>query len=77
MGSLNVTLAAGKIILCFSKSNTQKIGNAAVSVQQAGGVGLIFAHPRENGLEACILIPCIKVDYEVGTQILSYIRKAR
>ncbi|KAI9174181.1 hypothetical protein LWI28_013257 [Acer negundo] len=76
LGSLNATLAAGKIILCFSKSATHKIGTAEVSVQQAGGVGLIFAQYRANGLEPCFLIPCIKVDYEVGTQILSYIRKA-
>ncbi|KAL5833213.1 hypothetical protein ACOSQ3_016887 [Xanthoceras sorbifolium] len=78
LGSLNATLAAGKIILCFSKSDTQKIGTAtaAVSVQQAGGVGLIFARSHDNGLDVCVLIPCIQVDYEVGTQILSYIRKA-
>ncbi|KAK1565788.1 hypothetical protein Q3G72_035129 [Acer saccharum] len=76
LGSLNATLAAGKIILCFSKSATHKIGTAEVSVQRAGGVGLIFAQYRANGLEPCFLIPCIKVDYEVGTQILSYIRKA-
>ncbi|RVW91681.1 Subtilisin-like protease SBT3.3 [Vitis vinifera] len=45
-GSLNATLAAGKIILCFSKSDKQDIISASVN-------------------------------YEVGTQILTYIRKAR
>lgn len=76
-GSLNATLAAGKIILCFLKSSTHKIGNAAISVKQAGGVALIYAQPHENGVDACNIIPCIKVDYEIGTEILSYIRKSR
>ncbi|XP_022737303.1 subtilisin-like protease SBT3.6 [Durio zibethinus] len=76
-GSLNATLAAGKIILCFSQSSTQNIFTAAISVLEAGGIGLIFAQYRSDGLDSCRYIPCIKVDYEVGTQILSYIRKAR
>ncbi|KAK9008940.1 hypothetical protein V6N11_080416 [Hibiscus sabdariffa] len=76
-GSLNATLAAGKIILCFSQSRTQSIFSAAISVAEAGGVGLIFAQYRDDGLDSCNFIPCIKVDYEVGTQILSYIRRSR
>ncbi|KAK6250886.1 hypothetical protein SCA6_004891 [Theobroma cacao] len=76
-GSLNATLAAGKIILCFAQSSIQDISSAAISVLEAGGVGLIFAQYRSDGLGSCHHIPCIKVDYEVGTQILSYIRKAR
>lgn len=76
-GSLNATLAAGKIILCFSRPDTQDIQSAAISVTQAGGVGLIYAQFHTDGLDSCNLIPCIKVNYEVGTQILSYIRRAR
>lgn len=76
-GSLNATLAAGKIILCFSQSRKHTIFSAALSVVKAGGVGLIFAQYMSDGLGSCRIIPCIKVDYEVGTQILSYIRKAR
>lgn len=76
-GSLNATLAAGKIILCFSRSGTQDIQSAAISVMQAGGVGLIYAQFHADGLDSCNLIPCIKVNYEVGTRILSYIRRAR
>lgn len=78
LGSLNATLAAGKIILCFSNSlSTQDIVSASESVIKAGGVGLIFAQYQHDGLDTCELIPCVKVDYEVGTQIISYIRKAR
>ncbi|CAK7357475.1 unnamed protein product, partial [Dovyalis caffra] len=77
LGSLNATLAAGKIILCLSKSDTQDMFSASRSVFQAGGVGLIFAQFHHDGIELCESIPCVKVDYEVGTQIFSYIRKAR
>ncbi|KAL6280741.1 hypothetical protein ACE6H2_017622 [Prunus campanulata] len=75
-GSLNATLASGKIVLCFSKSDQQDIESASNTVQEAGGVGLIFAQFPNDGLASCD-IPCIRVGYEVGTQILSYIRKAR
>lgn len=77
IGSLNATLAAGQIVLCFSISDKQDILSASTAVWVAGGKGLIFAQFDDNVLVSCILIPCVKVDYEVGTQILSYIRKAR
>ncbi|XP_059442359.1 subtilisin-like protease SBT3.9 [Corylus avellana] len=77
LGSLNATKAAGKIILCFSKSHQQDIISASNSVLEAGGVGLIFAHFKDDGLVSCNIIPCIRVNYDVGTQILSYIRRAR
>ncbi|KAK0597849.1 hypothetical protein LWI29_029168 [Acer saccharum] len=66
LGSLYTTLAAGKIILilCFAKSKTQKIGTAAVSVMQARGVGLIFAHSGDNQLDPCVLIPCNNVGHK-------------
>jgi hypothetical protein len=76
-GSLNATMAAGKIVLCFSKSPQPGIALASDSVMDVGGVGIIFAQIHDDGLQSCDIIPCIKVDYEVGTQILSYIRKAR
>lgn len=76
LGSLNATKAAGKIVLCFSKSDQQNIASASNSVLVAGGVGLIFAHFQYDGILSCNIIPCIIVDYEVGTQILSYIRRA-
>ncbi|KAK0597720.1 hypothetical protein LWI29_028015 [Acer saccharum] len=40
--------------------NTE-IGTAAVSVMQAGGVGLIFSQSGDNRLDPCVLIPCNKV----------------
>ncbi|GFS44537.1 subtilase 1.3 [Actinidia rufa] len=50
---------------------------AAVAVHQAGGIGLIYVQYDNNLLESCDVFPCIRVDCELGTQILSYIRKAR
>ncbi|PON37757.1 Subtilase [Parasponia andersonii] len=76
-GSLNATLAAGKIVVCFSNLNDQQdIASASTAVKEAGGVGVILAQFHSDGLQSCD-IPCVKVDYEVGTQILSYIRRAR
>ncbi|XP_027341581.1 subtilisin-like protease SBT3.3 isoform X2 [Abrus precatorius] len=76
-GSLNASMAAGKIVLCFSLSDQQDIVSASLTVKEAGGVGLIYAQYHEDGLDGCGLFPCIKVDYEVGTEILTYIRRAR
>lgn len=70
-------MAAGKIVLCFSVSDQQDIVSAALSVKEAGGVGLIYAQRHEDGLNECGILPCIKVDYEAGTELLTYIRRAR
>ncbi|XXG77542.1 hypothetical protein AAC387_Pa08g1679 [Persea americana] len=76
-GSLNSTLAAGKVILCFSIESSQTIADAAFAIHAAGGVGVIFAQSTDNLPVSCDLIPCIEVNYEVGTEILSYIRSTR
>ncbi|KAK9145831.1 hypothetical protein Sjap_005734 [Stephania japonica] len=47
-GSLDEKLAAGKVVLCFSVTDEPDIVNAAFAVQQAGGVGLIYAQFRDN-----------------------------
>lgn len=51
--------------------------SASRAVKNAGGIGLIYAQFDDNLLDSCDVIPCIRVDYEAGTQILTYIRKAR
>ncbi|KAG1354754.1 subtilisin-like protease SBT3.9 [Cocos nucifera] len=77
MGTLNATLAKGKVILCFSVTRDADISDAAWSVSRAGAIGLIFAQSQDSYLDPCDEVPCIKVNYEVGTQILSYIRQAQ
>lgn len=74
---LNATLAKGKVILCFSTTEEDHIENAATSASEAGAIGIIFAQTRNSMMYPCDAIPCIKVTYEVGTQILTYIRRTK
>lgn len=54
------------------------ITSAAAVVQEAGGVGLIVAKNPNDAFSPCAEnFPCIEVDYEIGTQILFYIRSTR
>ncbi|KAJ8650262.1 hypothetical protein MRB53_003285 [Persea americana] len=76
--SLNGTDVGGKVVLCFT---TVARRNAAVSaasvVKEAGGVGVIVAKNPTSSVSSCDDFPCIQVDYEIGTQILYYIRYTR
>ncbi|KAM0935177.1 putative tripeptidyl-peptidase II [Dioscorea sansibarensis] len=74
---LNATLAKGKVILCVSLTKEDSIENAATSASEAGAIGIIFAQTQNSMLYPCDAIPCIKVTYEVGTQILTYIRRTK
>ncbi|KAI9173469.1 hypothetical protein LWI28_001797 [Acer negundo] len=77
--SLNATKVAGKVVLCFT-SVTRRIAiiSAASVVLEAGGIGLIVAKNPSDVFSPCgDNFPCIEVDYEVGTQILFYIRSSR
>ena len=69
---MNSTLAAGKIVLCFSLSAEPNVNAAAKAVFLAGGVGLIFAQSHSDGLSTLDL-PTIIVDYTIATQIFHYI----
>lgn len=77
--SLNATKVAGKVVLCFtSVARRVAIASAAAVVQEAGGVGLIVAKNPNDAFSPCAEnFPCIEVDYEIGTQILFYIRSTR
>ncbi|KAK7247050.1 hypothetical protein RIF29_41926 [Crotalaria pallida] len=71
-GTLNATMVAGKIVLCFSLSKQQNIVAASVAVKEAGGVGLIYAQFHEDGLDQCGVFPCIKPDIAApGVDILA------
>lgn len=73
---VNKALASGKVVLCFTSSVSRSAAaRAALSVSQAGGLGVIVAKNRIGTLASCTDdFPCIEVDYEVGTQMLFYIR---
>ncbi|CAA7025101.1 unnamed protein product [Microthlaspi erraticum] len=71
----NVTMA-GKVVLCFTTLKRYgTVANAAHYVKRAGGLGVIIArHPGDTLLPCLDDFPCVAVDYELGTNILLYIR---
>lgn len=77
--SLNKTMVAGKVVLCFTTvSRRTAITSASAAVKEAGGVGLIVAKNPSDALYPCNEdFPCTEVDYEIGTRILFYIRSTR
>ncbi|XP_040987909.1 subtilisin-like protease SBT3.5 isoform X1 [Juglans microcarpa x Juglans regia] len=76
--SLDETRVAGNVVLCFTSMYMARqisLRSASTAVQEAGGVGLIVAKHPSDILTSCDAeFPCIEVDYEIGTQILFYIR---
>ncbi|XP_031394644.1 subtilisin-like protease SBT3.6 isoform X2 [Punica granatum] len=75
----NVTLFAGRVVLCFTSSARRAaITIAAAAVRLSGGIGLIAAKSPSDGLAPCSDdFPCVEVDYETGTSILYYFRSER
>ncbi|KAI5329345.1 hypothetical protein L3X38_028742 [Prunus dulcis] len=76
---LNNTPVAGNVVLCFTTvASRTPVATAVSSVRAAGGVGVIVAKSPGDVLGPCSNeFPCIEVDYELGTQILFYIRSTR
>ncbi|PON61124.1 Subtilase [Trema orientale] len=77
--TLNNTPVAGNVVLCFTTlADLTPDVTAVRSVRAAGGVGVIIAKHPGDDLGPCSKdFPCIEVDYELGTQILYYIRSTR
>ncbi|KAL0324603.1 UNVERIFIED_CONTAM: Subtilisin-like protease SBT3.5 [Sesamum calycinum] len=76
--TLSPNLVAGKVVLCFTTVSSPIVTQrAALLVRAAGGVGVIVSKPPNDITARCRSFPCAEVDYEVGTQILFYIRSAR
>ena len=63
-------------MLCFTTSTRYITVSSAVSyVKEAGGLGVIVARNPGDNLSPCEDdFPCVAVDYELGTDILLYIR---
>ena len=75
--SPNDTSVAGKVALCFT-SGTFETQFAASFVKEARGLGVIIAENSGDTQASCISdFPCIKVNYETGSQILHYISSTR
>ncbi|XP_004292430.1 PREDICTED: subtilisin-like protease-like [Fragaria vesca subsp. vesca] len=77
-GTLNGTLANGKFVLCF-QSRSQRSSTAAMgTVLSAGGAGLIFAQfPSKDVSLSSGSLPCVQIDFAIGTYILTYIGTTR
>ncbi|XP_057861642.1 subtilisin-like protease SBT3.9 isoform X2 [Cryptomeria japonica] len=75
--SLNATLAKGKFVLCFQTRTQKPSSAAALTVYNAQGIGVIYAQIRTKTIVSSPIIPCVQVDFEVGTSILSYIQASR
>ncbi|KFK31853.1 hypothetical protein AALP_AA6G166900 [Arabis alpina] len=69
---------AGKVVLCFTTSPySGSVSRAARYVKRAGGLGVIIAKHPGYALRPCLDdFPCVSVDYELGTDILLYIRSS-
>ncbi|XP_018468573.2 subtilisin-like protease SBT3.7 [Raphanus sativus] len=69
---------AGKVVLCFTTSPYgTAVSRAARYVKRAGGLGVIIAGQPGNIIRPCVDdFPCVSVDYELGTNILLYIRSS-
>ncbi|KAK2978280.1 hypothetical protein RJ640_017131 [Escallonia rubra] len=76
-GSLNATLARGKVVLCFQSRSLRSVASAARNVQNVEGVGLIFAQFPTKDVPLSMGIPCVQVDFTMGTYLLTYIGTAR
>ncbi|KAG8381590.1 hypothetical protein BUALT_Bualt06G0137300 [Buddleja alternifolia] len=66
----------GRIVLCFTeKGDEGDILEASINVQSAGGLGLIATKKNFGSISTFHnRFPCVLVTFEVGTQILNYIR---
>ncbi|KAI8546104.1 hypothetical protein RHMOL_Rhmol07G0090200 [Rhododendron molle] len=74
--SLDNNSVVGKVVLCFTTVPIQvRPTDVSSVVKAAGGLGVIIAqNPRSNLAPCSDDFPCIVVDYELGTEILFYIR---
>ncbi|KAJ7965247.1 Subtilisin-like protease [Quillaja saponaria] len=74
--SPNDTWLDGNVVLCFVLE--QAAEDTAWSVREAGGLGLIVSKNPSKSLQPCPQdFPCAQVSYEIGMQILYYIRSTR
>ncbi|KAL6656379.1 hypothetical protein ACP70R_007205 [Stipagrostis hirtigluma subsp. patula] len=76
-GSLNATLVKGNVVLCFQTRAQRSASVAVETVKKARGAGVIFAQFLTKDIASSFDIPCVQVDYQVGTGILAYTTSMR
>ncbi|XP_023739674.2 subtilisin-like protease SBT3.9 isoform X2 [Lactuca sativa] len=72
-GSLNASLAEGAIVLCFQSRTKSSAASTAGNVQDVGGVGIIFVQYPTKDVTLTFAIPCVQIDFTIGTSIVTYI----
>lgn len=76
-GTLNATLARGKVVLCFQTRSQRSIAIASRTVKKARGTGLIFAQFPTKDVSISLGILCLQVDLTTGTSLLNYMKTSR
>ncbi|CAK9142074.1 unnamed protein product [Ilex paraguariensis] len=71
--SLNATLAKGKVILCFQSHSLRSAATAAGNILPVQARGLIFAQLPTKDVSLSLGLPCVQVDFAIGTYLLTYI----
>ncbi|XP_052482733.1 subtilisin-like protease SBT3.9 isoform X3 [Gossypium raimondii] len=75
--TLNATLARGKVILCFQSRWQRSAAIASKSVLELKGAGVIFAQFPTKDVSCPWSFPCVQVDFEAGTSLLTYMAASR
>ncbi|XP_015892327.1 subtilisin-like protease SBT3.9 isoform X1 [Ziziphus jujuba] len=76
-GSLNETLARGKVVLCFQSRSQRSATVAASTVLSVNGTGLIFAKVPTKDVSLSWSLPCVQIDFTIGTYLLTYMEATR
>lgn len=76
-GTLNETLARGKVVLCFQSRSQRLAIVAARTVLSVKGVGVIFAESPSKDVSSSWNLPYVQVDFTIGTTILTYMATTR
>ncbi|KAG7978095.1 hypothetical protein I3843_05G064900 [Carya illinoinensis] len=72
-GTLNATLARGKVVLCFASRSQSSAIVATSTVLDVRGAGVIFAQFPTKDVTLTWGIPCVQIDFAIGTSLLTYI----
>ncbi|GLT30645.1 hypothetical protein SLA2020_054360 [Shorea laevis] len=76
-GTLNSTLARGKVVLCFQSRSQRSATIALRAVKEVQGAGLIFAQFPSKDISFLWDIPSVQVDFTTGTSLLTYMEASR
>ncbi len=76
-GTLNATLARGKVVLCFQSRSQRSAIIASSTVLDVQGAGIIFAQFPTKDVTISWDIPCVQVDFAIGTSLLTYMEMTR